>query len=154
MASSESSYYWRMTSHAVTPQTLGAWVIKCNPSKTDLEPMVAAGRAHEHWCVAANYRSRLMAAGQPVLFWVTGARHRGIWGVGRLTGRPISGSATKVGTDIPLLREPLGADMLASIPELGGLEVFRSPQQSNPSWVDVREWAVLRTLLPDVSGNP
>lgn len=110
--------------------------------------MVAAGRAHEQWCVAANYRSALMAAGQPVLFWVTGARRRGIWGAGRLTGRPAAGSPMKIGTDITMLGEPLSADLLLAIPELRGMEVFRSPQQANPSWVDRDQWTVLQRLLP------
>ncbi|MDF2825491.1 MAG: hypothetical protein K0R68_2899, partial [Mycobacterium sp.] len=55
-----------MTARSVTTETLGAWVIKCNPAKTDLAPMVAAGRAKPQWCVATNYRSALMSAGQRV----------------------------------------------------------------------------------------
>lgn len=117
-----------VTARAITDQTLGAWVIKCNPHKTDLAPMVEAGRAQEHWCVADNYRTRLMVAGQPVLFWVSSHPRRGIWGVGRLTGTPVPGPQWKVSTNIALFDEPILASDIRSIEELSMLEVFRSPQ--------------------------
>lgn len=137
-----------MTARAITEQTLGAWVIKCNPQVTDVAPMVAAGRATPRWCVADNYRTRLMAAGQPVLFWVSAHPKRGLWGAGTLTGPPEPGTKWMVPTDIALFDEPIGAASLSAMPGLGALEVFRSPQQSNPSWVDTEAWAILRPLLP------
>ncbi|MFI8567673.1 hypothetical protein ACIGGF_14060 [Rhodococcus sp. NPDC078407] len=137
-----------MTARAITEQTLGAWVIKCNPHKTDLAPMIAAGRAHEHWCVADNYRTHLMAVGQPVLFGVSAHARRGIWGAGQLTGTPVPGPQWKVSTNITLFDAPILASHIQSVAELSMLEVFRSPQQSNPSWVDASEWAVLRSMLP------
>ncbi len=137
-----------VTARAITNQTLGAWVIKCNPHKTDLAPMVEAGRAHEHWCVADNYRTRLMAPGQPVLFWVSSHPRRGIWGAGRLTGTPVPGPQWKVSTNITLFDEPILASDIQSVEELSMLEVFRSPQQSNPSWIDATAWAAIRPMLP------
>ncbi|GAB7067166.1 hypothetical protein [Mycolicibacterium hodleri] len=53
-----------MPGRAVTLDTLGAWVIKCNPSKTDVEPMRAAGETKPSWCVADNYRTRLIRPDQ------------------------------------------------------------------------------------------
>ncbi|MDZ7918085.1 MAG: hypothetical protein U5N21_04005 [Rhodococcus sp. (in: high G+C Gram-positive bacteria)] len=137
-----------MPPQAVTSASLGAWVIKCNPHKTDLAPMVAAGRAREHWCVADNYRTRLMAPGQPVLFWVSSHPRRGIWGAGQLTGTPVPGPQWKISTSITLFDEPILASDIQAIAALSNLEVFRSPQQSNPSWVDASAWEVVRTLLP------
>ncbi len=137
-----------VTARAITDQTLGAWVIKCNPHKTDLAPMVEVRRAHENWCVADNYRTRLMAPGQPVLFWVSSHPRRGIWGAGRLTGTPVPGPQWKVSTDITLFDQPILASDLQAVAELSTLEVFRSPQQSNPSWVDASAWAVIRQMLP------
>jgi hypothetical protein len=137
-----------MTSRAITSESFGAWVIKCNPRVTDIEPMVEARRATERWCVADNYRSRLMAAGQPVLFWVSAHPQRGIWGAGTLTGPAEPGPKWTVPTDIALFDEPVTAAALSALPELAGIEVFRSPQQSNPSWVDMEAWAVVRGLLP------
>lgn len=137
-----------VTARAITDQTLGAWVIKCNPHKTDLAPMVEAGRTQEHWCVADNYRSRLMAPGQPVLFWVSAHARRGVWGAGKLTGTPVPGPQWKISTDIALFDEPILASSIQSIAALSTLEVFRSPQQSNPSWLDASAWASIRPMLP------
>ncbi|WP_242640189.1 MULTISPECIES: EVE domain-containing protein [Nocardiaceae] len=137
-----------MTTRAITNQTLGAWVIKCNPHKTDLAPMVEARRAHENWCVADNYRTRLMAPGQPVLFWVSSHPRRGIWGAGRLTGTPVPGPQWKVPTNIALFDAPILASDIQCVEELSMLEVFRSPQQSNPSWIDATAWAAIRPMLP------
>ncbi|CAN5509548.1 hypothetical protein BH11ACT7_BH11ACT7_38850 [soil metagenome] len=132
----------------VTRESLGAWVIKCNPAKTNVEPMLAAGWARSQWCVADNYRSAMMAPDQRVLFWVTSHRQRGIWGAGRITAAPVlSGGSLEVGTAIRLFDEPVTVAALRGVPGLETLEVFRSPQQSNPSWVSAREWSVLEPLL-------
>ena len=90
-----------------------------------------------------------MAVGQPVLFWVSAHARRGIWGAGQLTGTPVPGPQWKVSTNITLFDEPLLASDIRCIEELSMLEVFRSPQQSNPSWVDASAWEIARTLLPD-----
>ncbi|WP_231578181.1 hypothetical protein [Rhodococcus sp. PML026] len=137
-----------MTARAITDQTLGAWVIKCNPHKTALAPMIEAGRPHENWCVADNYRTRLMKPGQPVLFWVSSHPRRGIWGAGRLTGTPVPGPQWKISTDITLFDEPILAADIQRIEELSMLEVFRSPQQANPSWVDASAWAMIQQIMP------
>ncbi|WNG87547.1 hypothetical protein C6A87_028105 [Mycobacterium sp. ITM-2016-00317] len=134
---------------AVTPETLGAWLIKCNPHTTGVDPMVAAGRAKPHWCVADNYRSQLIRPGHRVLFWVSAHPRRGIWGAGRITGRPADdGGRLHVPVDIPLFAEPVTAAQLSAVAGLGSMEVFRSPQQANPSWVSKAELALLDTLLP------
>lgn len=137
-----------MTNNKVTLETLGAWVIKCNPAKTPLEPMRAAGAAKPSWCVAANYRSRLMRPGQRVLFWVSGHPRRGVWGAGRLVG-PVSDDDGQlhVTVHIPLLADPLTAAELSAVAGLRSMEVFRSPQQANPSWVTAAEWTLIEALL-------
>ncbi|MET0899397.1 MAG: hypothetical protein ABWY45_15930 [Mycobacterium sp.] len=138
-----------MEKRTVTAESLGAWVIKCNPAKTDVGPMLSAGRAKSAWCVADNYRSRLMVPGQRVLFWVSAHPRRGIWGAGRVTAAPVHDGATlHVATDIPLFDEPVTATALQIVAGLDTLEVFRSPQQANPSWVTTSQWAVLEPLLP------
>jgi hypothetical protein len=129
-------------------RTLGAWVIKCNPAKTDVAPMLAAGRANTSWCVADNYRSRLMAPDQRVLLWVSAHPKRGIWGAGRITTEPVlDGGRPRVTTSIPLFDVPVTAAELKATPGLESMEVFRAPQQSNPSWISVEEWVVLEPLL-------
>ena len=133
----------------VTAEELGAWVIKCNPRKTAVEPMRAAGQAKASWCVADNYRSRLIRAGQRVLFWVSGHPQRGIWGAGRIDGAVTTDDGTlHVPVRIPLFAEPVTAAELGAVPGLRAMEVFRAPQQSNPSWVSAAEWALIEPLLP------
>jgi hypothetical protein len=134
---------------SVTLETLGAWVIKCNPRKTSLAPMCAAGEAKQWWCIADNYRSRLIRPGQRVLFWVSAHPRRGIWGAGRITGGPcVSDGRLHVPVRIPLFVEPLTAAELSAIPGLRSMEVFRSPQQANPSWTSAAELALIEPLLP------
>ncbi|MBO0678729.1 hypothetical protein JRC04_14775 [Mycolicibacterium sp. S2-37] len=133
----------------VSPDTLGAWVIKCHPRRTPVEPMVAAGEARSTWCVADNYRSRLMRPGQRVLFWVAAHPLRGFWGAGRITGEVAAeGGTFHVAVHIPLFDAPLTAADLVGVPGLESMEVFRSPQQANPSWLNRTELALLEPLLP------
>lgn len=137
-----------MPGRAVTLDTLGAWVIKCNPSKTDVEPMRAAGETKPSWCVADNYRTRLIRPEQKVLFWVSAHPRRGFWGAGRVTGAvTMEDGQLHVPVHIPLFAEPLTAAELSPIAGLGSMEVFRSPQQANPSWVSTHELALVERLL-------
>lgn len=138
-----------MAERSVTLEALGAWVIKCNPRWTAVDPMCAAGEAKPYWCVADNYRSQLIRPGQRVLFWVSAHPRRGFWGAGRVTGNLTAGDGQlHVPVRIPLFAEPLTAAELLSIPGLRSMEVFRSPQQANPSWVSTPELALLEPLLP------
>jgi hypothetical protein len=133
----------------VTPEALGAWVIKCNPRKTSVDPMRAAGTAKPSWCVADNYRSRLIRPGQRVLFWVSAHSRRGLWGAGTVTGdlTDVDGRL-HVPVHIRLFAEPVTAAEVFSVPALRSMEVFRAPQQSNPSWVSTAELALIEPLLP------
>ena len=132
---------------AVTLESLGAWVIKCNPHRTDVEPMRAAGETKPSWCVANNYRSQLIRPGQRVLFWVSAHPRRGFWGAGRITGDvTMEDGQLHVPVHIPLFAEPLTAAELR-VAGLQSMEVLRSPQQSNPSWVSVPELALVERLL-------
>jgi hypothetical protein len=49
---------------------------------------------------------------------------------------------------ITLFDEPLTSDELSAVPGLSAMEVFRSPQQANSSWVSVTELALIEPLLP------
>jgi len=84
-----------------------------------------------------------------VLFWVTTHPRRGIWGAGRVTGAVTEhNGALQVRVRIPLFAAPVTAAELLAIDGLRSMEVFRSPQQANPSWVSREEMAVLAPLLP------
>jgi hypothetical protein len=105
------------------------------------------------WCVQPSYRTRLMRAGQPVLFWASGSRQRGlvygVWGLGRLAG-PAHHDAD--GWHVPLdliIPDParwIGRDVLRAEPGLRDLEVLRQPQAANPSFVTVAEFALIQRL--------
>jgi hypothetical protein len=134
---------------SVTLEALGAWVVKCNSKTTSVDPMRAAGETNRQWCVADNYRCGLIRPGHRVLFWVSAHPQRGIWGAGRITGVPTEEDGRlHVPVRIPLFAQPLVAAELLAVPELRRMEVFRSPQQSNPSWVSAGELALIDPLLP------
>src|SRR4051794_27060131 len=69
---------------------LGAWLLKGNADRRDLAARFAVDPHVDRWGVHPSYRTRLMAAGQPVLFWGSGSRNRrlayGIWGLGEVAG--------------------------------------------------------------------
>ncbi|GLP78345.1 hypothetical protein TUM20983_54550 [Mycobacterium antarcticum] len=137
------------STRSVTPETLGAWVIKCNPRMTPVDPMRAAREAKPLWCIADNYRSRLIRPGQRVLFWVSAHPLRGLWGAGRVTGDVTRDQGKlHVPVLIPLFPAPVTAAELSSVPALRSMEVFRAPQQANPSWVSTTELALIEPLLP------
>jgi hypothetical protein len=140
---------------AVTLESLGAWVIKCNPRLTDVEPMRAAGETKPSWCIADNYRSQLIRPGQRVLFWVSAHPRRGFWGAGRVTGDvTMEDGQLHVPVHIPLFAEPLTVAELRAETGLQSMEVLRSPQQSNPSWVSVAELALVERLLASRPESP
>ena len=146
----------------VTPASLGAWLLKGNADRADLPGRFAADPRITSWCVQPSYRTRLMRAGQPVLFWASGSRHRGagygLWGLGRLTGpaeRDPADGRWRVPLDLVVVDPAgrVGRDELRGDPELADLEVLRQPQAANPSFVTVRQFEVIRRYLdPSPSG--
>lgn len=162
-----------MTERAITPDTFGAWLIKCDPeTKFDLPGWLADGNpAIYDWSVKRNYRSDLVAAGDPIILWVSGngkKMDRGIWGLGYVTGPvedaiPLELNAVDIGywhdagarravelfvpLDLPVLDSPvLATDVLAA--GLTDLEVVKVPAGSNPSWVSKEQLERLMPLLP------
>ena len=138
----------------VTEANLGAWVLQCNPLLSDPAELFRHGPV-DKWCVAANYRSRLMEAGQPVLFWIIGSQparyQRGFWGAGRLTGHPYSEAASDklhAPMHIDLFSAPVPATVVAAVKGLGDIEVLRQPQMANPSFLTVDQLRRLQPLLP------
>ncbi|MFW0874271.1 hypothetical protein [Rhodococcoides corynebacterioides] len=137
---------------AVSRADLGAWLITVNPRLTDVVSMIATRDLGGDWCVAPNYRTALMACGDPIVLWVSAGGGagpgRGVWGVGEVTGAPTVGTdpadrRLHVPTRIAAVPRPVTADECRASVDLAGLEVLRSPQQSNPSFLTQREWAAL-----------
>jgi hypothetical protein len=151
------------TKRQVTPENLGAWLLKGNADRADLPARFAGQPRITHWCVQPSYRTRLMRAGQPVLFWGSGSRHRGIaygvWGLGRLAGPAEpdpAGGRWRAPLDL-VIDDPagwVGRDELRHDPELADLEVLRQPQAANPSFVTVRQFAAIHRYLDDVPRPP
>ena len=137
-----------MAGRAIDEDDLGAWVIKCDPRRhPHLRRAVLQHEPHvvEHWCVAENYRSRMMRAGVEAILWVSGdggTVPRGIWGVGWITGA----ADGEVPLHIPLLREGLtDAELRAA--GIDDLEVQKLAIGSNPSWVSTAQLERIRQLL-------
>lgn len=163
---------------AITDANFGAWLIKCNAETWDFRrcldeeeyPFIGS------WSLVPNYRSRLMKPGDPIVFWVSGtpAPHipGGIWGVGEVIGDveeevtldPDPGlwkdeearrrSRHFVLVDIPLWDSPLDRNFVREHPILGGMEVIRMPQGSNPSWLNREEWEALKEYLVITPSDP
>jgi EVE domain-containing protein len=136
----------------ITRASLGAWLIKCNPSVTDVGAIVEAGGGTiTSWCVARNYRAAMMQPGDPVVFWVSGSDHGclvpGVWGLGEVTGEVEDGTRPSVPMRVRLLADPLPRAELRAAAEFADLEVLSQPMGSNPSWLNIRQWQALRALL-------
>lgn len=158
---------------AVQRSELGGWLLKCNPAAWDLRGFLDAGAERvTSWSVRPGYRSALMAAGDPVLFWVSGDGRqgfaRGIWGLGHVLAEAEAwseadrgfwraadghhGIRARVEVDIALLAEPVtDAELRAA--GVADLEVQRQPFAANPSWVTTRERTALDPLLPPWPGR-
>ena len=96
-----------MRGPAVTAATLGAWLVKARPDGLPLAELVDSGFADlTSRCVRPSYRTDLVAAGQPVLLWVSGQDPQhpaGIYASGHTTG-PVE-QATEL--TMPLRLQPV-----------------------------------------------
>jgi EVE domain len=152
---------------AIDRNSLGAWLLKANPTLWDISGFLQSGENRiRSWAVQPGYRSRLMAPGDRVLFWISGDGRsglaRGIWGDGEVIAaaedwvdaapgfwRDDTARAAvraRVQVSITFLTEPVTAEELRAR-GLTDLEVLRIPQGANPSWVSRSQLAVLDELL-------
>jgi predicted RNA-binding protein with PUA-like domain len=153
---------------AISRESLGAWLLKCNPELWDLSGFIRSGEGRiTSWAVQRNYRSDLMAQADRVLFWVSGSGRsglaRGIWGAGHVVApaedwtdadrgywirdQPRRAVRGRVQVDIALFDEPVTvADLRAR--GITDLEVQKIPQGANPSWLTVAQLAAVDELLP------
>jgi len=161
-----------MTGRAVTDDTFGAWLVKCNPDNRPVPHGAVDDGLGDitRWCVTRGYRADMMQAGQRIVLWVSGngkRMQRGIWGAGHVTGEvrediPDDHLADQIAywlhhdarravalfvpVDLPLWDEPLpAAEILAA--GIDDLEVQRMPAGSNPSWVSADQVRGLSTLM-------
>jgi hypothetical protein len=138
-----------------------AWLLRCNPGKWDLPRFIGDGnRTIRNWTIS-RYHDRV-AAGQPVLFWVTGSAASiptpGLWGAGVVTGpchtdgdhgeywlapRPKPGSLHWLPVDITLFTAPVPRTVLFADPRLHSLEIYRTPKAGNPQRVTTDQLTVI-----------
>ncbi len=137
---------------ALTPATLGAWLLKATGSAPSTRAHVRAGFAGvDTWCVQPTYRTDLVEAGQPVLLWVSGNEREhpaGIYASGRTTGPAEAGV---VPVALSPVAHPLLRTELTGHPDLADMEVLRVPAGSNPSFVTPAQLRVLVELCPELS---
>jgi hypothetical protein len=150
-----------MTPRRVSEETLGAWLIKGNADNSPLADRFLDEPRITRWCVQRNYRSNLMRAGQPVVFWASGSRSRavpyGVWGLGELTGPAAPDNEGRWSAHLELEIRPehrrLTREVFRTDPRLAGAEILLQPQAGNPSFLTVTEFAALREhleALPEV----
>lgn len=153
---------------SVTEENLGAWVFTCNPETWKLREFIDDGNDWvDNWSVVDNYRSAMIRDGQRAVLWVSGPENgdtpRGIWGLGWTTGTRYEVANLDDGywadeqkqadvgwlvpTDITLMKTPIGAAAVRNQPGLSDLEVLRSPNMSNPSWLSAEQLAALQELV-------
>jgi hypothetical protein len=138
---------------AVTPESLGAWVVKASPSEDTVAELVHRGFTTD-WvsCLRPTYRADLVEPGQPVLLWVSGrstATPAGIHAHGTTTGRAVhDGTALRVPLRLAPVQPPVLRSELLEHPVLRGAEVLRMPAGSNPSYLTRDELAALRRDWP------
>lgn len=168
---------------AITDETFGAWLLKCNPDVWDVVGFMGDGNdLIDDWTVLDNYRSARMKAGDPVVFWISGPARGGplepgVWGVGYLTGTlevvaEFDEEEDQEHTDywldleakararffvpcaIPLFDLPIARTDLKAHRVLADVEVIRQPEMGNPSWLTKGQWAALQDLLGESALGP
>ena len=157
-----------MAARAVTRESLGAWLIKGSGTSPSTAALLSSGfTTVTTRCVRASYRTDLLEAGQPVLFWISGdepGRPAGIYAQGRISGPAVPDPAAPPDTGtvrrpaplvVPLRLEPLDPPVLRSEllshPDLAMLEVLRMPAGSNPSFLTRAQLDAVREQWPEVT---
>jgi len=135
----------------LTGDDVACWVLKTRLAPEEIDAGWQAGtqRALSR-CVRPSYRVDLMAAGQPVLLWLSGREQPGVHAVGVLAG-PVTTDADGPVVPVRLARlaEPVGRAELLADPIARSAEVLRMPAGSNPSWLSRPQFDVLLARVRD-----
>ncbi|MGY2003021.1 hypothetical protein [Blastococcus sp. SYSU DS1024] len=96
-----------------------------------------------------SYRLDLVAAGQPVVLWVSGRAAAGVHAVGRVTA-PVHETADGPVIPVRLLRldTPVDRARLRADPAFADAEVLRMPAGSNPSWLSSAQLSAVLDRVP------
>lgn len=135
----------------MTPESLGAWLVRASGGDPATKSHAASGFAEVMTrCVRRSYRTDLIEEGQPVLLWVSGSEPdlpAGIYAHGRTTG-PVADGVMPV--TLAPLRGPVLRSELVGDPDLAALEVIRMPAGSNPSYVTPAQLSALHERYPEL----
>lgn len=141
-----------MAVRALTATTLGAWLIKGNGDLHPVHELIKTGFATvDTWCVRPTYRTDLVEAGQPVLFWLSGSsttHPAGIYAEGHTTG-PAQAGVMPV--RLRLLSGPVPRAELLAHPRLSQIEVLKMAAGSNPSFITPDDLVALKAAWPQVT---
>ena len=143
-------------SPAITADRLGAWLLKATPAGLRADGHADRLEGITSRCVRPSYRTGLVRPGQPVLLWVSGRDPqlpRGIHAAGRTTGEVDVDRDGSVSVPVALheVSPPVLADGLLAHPVLRAIEVLTMPAGSNPSFLDVEQYAALVDAHPQLS---
>jgi hypothetical protein len=130
---------------------VACWVLK---TSRPLEAIVAGWRPGREQalsrCVRPSYRLGLMAAGQPVLLWLSGREEPGVHALGVLDGAVTTdGDGPVVPVRLTRLAEPVDRAELLADPAAREAEVLRMPAGSNPSWLSRPQFAAVLARVRD-----
>ncbi len=143
---------------AITDDILGAWLFKASPGGLPLAEVLRSGFSTVTTrCIRPSYRTDLVRAGQPVLLWVSGrdpVHPAGVYACGSTTG-PTAYDVSEPFVPVRLraVEPAVPRTELLADPVLALAEVIRMPAGSNPSYLDVQQYAALCAAFPQV-GSP
>ena len=133
---------------------MACWLVKSAGRPAELAPadlrpaeLRPVGWQSMRRCLRPSYRLGLMAAGQPCLLWVSGARDPGVAAVGRLAGVP--GDDGRVEVELFPLRATVERSALLLDGRFRAAEVVRMAAGSNPSYLRADQLAAVRERLAD-----
>ena len=135
----------------LTPADVGCWLLKSTRPPAVIDPDWAPGEVRElSRCVRRSYRLDLLAAGQPVLLWISGRTAPGVHAVGTVRAAATEGDdGPQVGVRLTRLAEPLPRAALLTDLRTRDAEVLRMPAGSNPSFLTPGQYAAVLAELPD-----
>jgi hypothetical protein len=101
-------------------------------------------------CVRPSYRLGLMAAGHPVLLWLSGREQPGVHALGVLDGAvTIDADGPVVPVRLTRLAEHIDRAELLADPVARAAEVLRMPAGSNPSWLSGPQFDAVLARIRD-----
>jgi hypothetical protein len=158
----------------VDRESLGAWLVSCNPDDVYNPTGPADARLDEFsWRLAGNYRTALVEPGDEIVLWVGGApRHGhtpGVWALGFVASDVYEGQgdpamwinsemAQETRPYVPMtmtwLEPPLPKSRLEEHALLARVEILRMPRTANPSFLSRDEAEALHELVDASYGAP